>query len=89
MCIRDRYTYNANIVLNASLVDATGNTGSNGQILTTNGANTYWSSKYTVGSLPPDYPNYGDTWYYTDMEKLFMWINDGGSDYWYDFLPPN
>jgi hypothetical protein len=87
--ITGQYTYNANIVLNASLVDATGNTGSNGQILTTNGANTYWSSKYTVGSLPPDYPNYGDTWYYTDMEKLFMWINDGGSDYWYDFLPPN
>jgi len=84
-----QHTYNANIVLNASLVDSTGNTGSNGQILTTNGANTYWSSKYTVGALPPDYPNYGDTWYYTDMEKLFMWINDGGSDYWYDFLPPN
>jgi len=65
-----------------------GNTGSNGQILTSNGSAVYWSNKYTAGSLPPDYPNYGDVWYYTDMEKLFMWINDGGSDYWYDFLPP-
>ena len=81
-------TLNSNVVFNASVVDSTGNTGTTGQILTTNGANTYWSSKYYVGSLPPTYPNYGDTWYYTDMEKLFMWINDGGSDYWYDFLPP-
>jgi hypothetical protein len=66
-----------------------GNTGSNGQVITSNGSAVYWANKYTTGSLPPDYPNYGDVWYYTDMEKLFMWINDGGSDYWYDFLPPS
>lgn len=81
------HTYNANVIFGASVI-ANSSPGTNGQILTSDGANTYWSSKYYVGSLPPDYPNYGDTWYYTDLEKLFMWINDGGSDYWYDFLPP-
>ena len=82
------HIYSGNVQFNGFFADATGNTGAAGQILTTNGANTYWSSKYTVGSLPPDYPNYGDTWYYTDLEKLLMWVNDGAGDYWYDFLPP-
>jgi hypothetical protein len=82
------HIYNSNVRINGAFLDVNGGAGTNGQILTSNGSNTYWSSKYSVGALPPAYPNYGDTWYYTDMEKLFMWINDGGSDYWYDFLPP-
>jgi hypothetical protein len=82
------HTHNANIVLGTSGLSVNGSFGTTGQILTSNGTATYWGSKYTVGSTPPAYPNYGDTWYYTDLEKLFMWINDGGSDYWYDFLPP-
>jgi len=82
-------TFNGNTAFYGSVTDSFGSDGLAGQILTSSGSgNTYWSSKYYVGSLPPAYPNYGDTWYYTDLEKLFMWINDGGSDYWYDFLPP-
>jgi hypothetical protein len=66
-----------------------GNTGSNGQILISTGSAIQWADKYTQGSLPPDHPKYGDIWYYTDMEKLFMWVNDGAGEYWYDFLPPS
>ena len=37
---------------------------------------------------PPDTPNYGDIWYYVDENKLYMWVTDGTSDFWFDFLPP-
>ena len=82
------HTFTHQVIFSNTITANTSN-GTLGQILTSNSTGVYWSDKYTVGSLPPDYPNHGDVWYYTDMEKLFMWINDGVSDYWYDFLPPS
>lgn len=71
--------------------------GSAGQVLTADGSNnTYWTNQFYVGNAPPQaqsiMPNYGDIWYYISddgqINKLYMWVTDGGSSYFYDFLPP-
>lgn len=74
--------------LTISKLSANGSLGSNGQVLVSDSAGTYWASRYSVGSLPPALPNYGDVWYYTADDKLYMWVSDSVSDFWYDFLPP-
>ena len=76
-----------NISLTGSLF-ANANAGAIGQYLASDGTNAYWASHFFNGALPPDVPNYGDIWYYIDENKLYMWVSDGGSDFWYDFLPP-
>lgn len=78
-----------NFVVNGSIT-ANGAVGTAGQVLTSNGSATYWSSKVTFynGALPPENPTYGDVWYYVTDNKLYMWVSDGTSDFWYDFLPP-
>ena len=76
-----------NISVTGSLF-ANSNAGTIGQYLASDGTNAYWASHFFNGAVPPDVPNYGDIWYYVDENKLYMWVTDGGSDYWYDFLPP-
>lgn len=82
----------ANVALNAVL--ANGSPGTAGQVLVSDGTQTRWTSRFYVGMTPPDNPFYGDIWYFTGLPDdgvpatLVMWINDGVSDYWYDFLPP-
>jgi len=89
-----------NIRLDAG-ISLAGNFGQLGQMLTAKGNNTVsWTSKFYYGNLPPQAyttpvtPNYGDVWYYVDNDldppvaKLYMWVNDGTSEYFYDFLPP-
>ena len=77
-----------------------GNFGNIGQILTATGVNTaIWTNKFFVGNVPPQAssitPNYGDCWFYVDdtldppASRLYMWLSDGTSDFFYDFLPPN
>jgi hypothetical protein len=81
-----------NVTLNAVL--ANGTPGSLGQVLVSDGVNSRWANRFYVGTTPPDNPYYGDIWYFTGSDAdgipatLVMWINDGSSDYWYDFLPP-
>jgi len=65
------------------------NSGLLGQYLTSTGSGAYWASHFYNDALPPDTPNYGDIWYDIPDNKLYMWVTDGGSDFWYDFLPPN
>jgi hypothetical protein len=58
-----------------------------------------WTNKFFVGNVPPQAssitPNYGDCWFYVDdsldppASRLYMWLSDGTSDFFYDFLPPN
>ena len=82
-------------------ISANGNFGTLGQVLTSMGDNTAkWTSQFYVGNVPPQLftpavaPNYGDIWYYVDdtanppTQKLYMWVSDGTSSYYYDFLPP-
>jgi hypothetical protein len=57
-------------------------------VVSTGGSGAVWSSKFYFGSLPPDFPFYGDVWYDTTDFKLYMWVTDGAGDYWFDFLPP-
>lgn len=63
---------------------------SNGQMLIYNTETEKWNAvdRFYQGSLPPEEPKYGDIWYYLDENKLFMWVTDGSSEFWYDFLPP-
>ena len=80
-----------NISLN-KVYDSTQNKGNVGQILTSmTGGNVEWTSKFFSGENPPDFDkvNYGDIWFYTTDNKPYMWITDGTSDYFYDFLPPS
>jgi len=76
-----------NIILNTALY-ANANAGTLGQYLTSTGTGTYWATHFWNDALPPDVPNYGDIWYYIDENKLYMWVTDGASDFWFDFLPP-
>ena len=69
--------------------------GNLGQTLTSTGSNTVeWRSKFYVGALPPQAdgisPNYGDIWFYIENgeSRMYMWVTDGSSDFFYDFLPP-
>ena len=83
-----------NITINpAAGISASGSFGDIGQLLVSTGtANVTWASKFYVGATPPPVRYYGDIWYYVDpsvgIQKLYMWVNDGGSDFYYDFLPP-
>ena len=97
-------TANANVgSLNATTtinfgtgLGANGVFGTLGQFLTADGTgNATWLNSYYYGALPPDNPNYGDIWFYLDDTQdpptalLYMWVTDGVSDFFYDFLPPN
>ena len=70
--------------------------GNVGQFLTANGNNGFnWQSHFFTGNTPPDSPNYGDIWYLVDdtanppTNVIYMWVFDGTSEYFFDFLPPN
>lgn len=72
-----------------------GNGGNIGQIPTATGLNSIeWRDKFYVGPLPPQAdgisPNYGDIWFYVENgeTRMYMWVTDGESDFFYDFLPP-
>jgi hypothetical protein len=89
--IYNSVTTNNNSITMVSLnsLKANGTIGSNGQVLISNGAISYWVSKFYAGnvSVIPVNPSYGDVWYSTDDNKPYMWINTGTYNTWYDFLP--
>jgi hypothetical protein len=80
---------NVNVSANLSVksIVANGSIGSVGQMLLSNGSVDYWHSFFTPGNFPPPSPVYGDIWYSTTFSKPYMWVYDGASSYWYDFLP--
>ena len=86
-----------NILLNSltSGLFVGSDSGNLGQTLTATGSNTVeWRSKFYAGALPPQAdgisPNYGDIWFYIENgeSRMYMWVTDGESDFFYDFLPP-
>lgn len=71
------------------------NGGNIGQKLTATGLNSVeWRNTFYTGALPPQadgiFPNYGDIWFYVESgeTRMYMWVTDGSSDFFYDFLPP-
>jgi hypothetical protein len=78
-----------------SAIKINNSAGNAGQVLTSNGTNTYWSTRFYYGDTPPDFAtlNYGDIFFYIDApnnyQRLYMWVTDGTSSYFYDFLPPS
>lgn len=85
-----------NLLLSSnSAIKVNNSAGSAGQVLTSNGNATYWSTRYYYGDTPPNFNtlNYGDIFFYIDnpnnFQRLYMWVTDGSSDYFYDFLPPS
>jgi hypothetical protein len=86
-------TITANLIINATAkISANSSLGTLGQTLVAQSDGTVqWADKFYVGALPPDNPNYGDIWFYVDnsipIAKLYMWVTDGGSSFFYDFLP--
>ena len=72
-----------------------GNGGNIGQKLTATVLNSVeWRNTVYTGALPPQadgiFPNYGDIWFYVEAgeTRMYMWVTDGESDFFYDFLPP-
>ena len=89
-------TLTGNLTLAANTAIHVGNsTGSKGQVLVSNGNSTSWATQFYYGNTPPDFNviNYGDIFFYIDtpnnFQRLYMWVTDGTSDYFYDFLPPS
>ena len=85
-----------NLKLSAnSAISINNSVGNAGQVLTSNGTNTYWATNFYYGGTPPDFAtlNYGDIYFFIDTpnntQRLYMWVTDGSSDYFYDFLPPS
>lgn len=76
--------------LTVKSIVANGSTGSNGSLLHTDGANSFWASKFYAGNADviPVTPQYGDIWFSTEENKPYMWVNTGYFDTWFDFLPP-
>ena len=85
-----------NIVLaNGTGISAYASFGLRGQVLAAIGNNAAaWSTNFYYGDMPPDFDSlkYGDIFYYIDapnsFTRLYMWVTDGTSEYFYDFLPP-
>ena len=85
-----------NLQLSAtSAISINNSVGNAGQVLTSNGTKTYWATNFYYGDTPPDFAtlNYGDIFFYIDTpnntQTLYMWVTDGTSSYFYDFLPPS
>jgi len=77
-----------------SAISIGNNVGNAGQVLTSDGTNTAWATNFYQGNTPPDFNtlNYGDIFFFIDTpnntQTLYMWVTDGSSSYFYDFLPP-
>lgn len=85
-----------NLTLAANTAIHVGNTtGAKGQVLVSDGNTTTWGTQFYYGDTPPDFDviNYGDIFFYVDainnFQRLYMWVTDGSSEYFYDFLPPS
>jgi hypothetical protein len=78
-----------------SAISINNSVGNAGQVLTSNGNTTTWATNFYYGDTPPDFDvlNYGDIFFFIDTpnstQRLYMWVTDGSSDYFYDFLPPS
>lgn len=80
---------------NNAAIKVSGSAGTRGQILTSDGTKTYYATSFYYGPIPPNFNdlNYGDIFFYIDapnnFQRLYMWVTDGTSEYFYDFLPPS
>ena len=106
------YFTNARVIANVlaylntglSGIRINGNGGANGQILIANGDNTLtYRNRFSASELPPTvdetyFPHYGEMWYDTVLERMYIWIYDASyidefgvptDGYWFDCLPPN
>jgi hypothetical protein len=78
-----------------SAISINNSVGNAGQVLTSNGTKTYWATNFYYGDTPPDFAalNFGDIFFFIDTpnstQRLYMWVTDGSSSYFYDFLPPS
>jgi hypothetical protein len=77
-----------------------GSNGSNGQVLTTNGAGTLsWTTVsgggggsatgFTYASSAPVSPSVGDRWIDSDTGKEYVYVNDGSSSQWIEPVSSN
>ena len=91
-----RVSINGNLELSSnSAIKINNAAGSKGQTLKSDGNAAVWSTQFYYGAEPPDFAllNYGDIFFYVDaannFQRLYMWVYDGTTEYFYDFLPPS
>jgi hypothetical protein len=83
-----QYTFTNTIAfsntITVSNISANGTTGSSGQVLTSDGTKTYWStpSGVTVSDTAPSSPSAGNLWYYSVDAQLYIYYNDGDTSQW-------
>ena len=82
----------SNIYITGSLT-ANGSTGSNNQVLTSNGSGIYWSEKsasgatfnYTLSNTAPSTPGEGDVWIDNTDGTRYEWLIDADGGQWVNF----
>lgn len=74
--------------LTVKAISANGGVGASGEVLTSNGTSTYWSSvtgsgaKLTVSNTAPSTPANNDLWWDNSLGTLFIYYGDGDSGQW-------
>jgi len=73
-----------------AISDSTGSLGTSGQVLTSNGAVSYWAtptgggggSSVTISDTPPVSPSAGNLWYHSASGELYIYYDDGDTSQW-------
>lgn len=83
------YANSTRLVLGPGVgLQANGNLGASGQVLTSNGNSTFWGNKgAAITNTAPTIANQGDMWWDTDIGTLFVYYNDGISTQWVEAVP--
>lgn len=94
-----QYTFTNTITFSNTItvanISANGTTGTNGQVLTSNGTTAYWATpsgssggvSITFSNTAPSSPSANSLWWNTDLATLFLYYNDGSSTQWVQAVP--
>jgi hypothetical protein len=83
-------------ILTVKAVSANGSNGTSGQVLTSNGTGSYWSTasgggtgnaSITVSNTAPSSPSAKDLWWNSDLGAMFIYYSDANTSQWVETNP--
>lgn len=84
-------------ILTVKAISANGSNGTSGQVLSSNGSATYWStpaggggtgnSSITVSNTAPGSPANNQLWWNTDLGSMFIYYADANTSQWVETNP--
>lgn len=84
-------------ILTIKAISANGSNGTSGQVLSSNGTATYWStvsggggtgnSSISVSNTAPVSPSNNQMWWNTDLGSLFIYYADANTSQWVETTP--